>query len=444
MKPVRQKLRALVVTSAVSGTVFGAGLAGPARANHTGPNQVACGSTLTTAGTYQLTSNLGPCLDGGIIINGNNITLDLKGYTISGTTADSDDAAVLDAAGVLILNSTGVRVTDSTPGGGGTITRFDAGVAIVGGSGNTVEKLTIKYNIGDIQSTYGDGVYISGSSTNTITLNTVSNNGPYAGVGVYSAVSSTCTSTSAGVSNGNTISQNVIRDNDVPPTSLLTNQTDGVRIEPCSTNTTISNNTVEGGAFDGIAVFPLATGAQITGNTVKFNGGTVRTNYLLGGAGQLISGEGYHRKGDGIKLFGRANNATISGNTVCGNAGNGISLGNEANPPRPMVPVKDSTISNNVVGTGTAACPKNHAATVNTTELLSPQVYFRTYEMNDVSADPATNTAATNCGNLAAGGGSNNWTANTTHAYEAPNLVSDGTVDATYDHRWNHPCTSKP
>lgn len=60
------------------------------------------------------------------MIGADGVTLDPNGHRVFGTEALGD------GAGILVQGRTGVTVTN------GTVSLFDAGVAILGGSGNRV------------------------------------------------------------------------------------------------------------------------------------------------------------------------------------------------------------------------------------------------------------------------------------------------------------------
>ena len=144
--------------------------------------KLSCGQVITKSTT--LTADLGPCSGNGIIIGADNITLNLNGHTISGTPGPGDG----NAAGVRLPMRSGVLVTGQPGNSGktGTITGFDAGVVVNGGSANTVENLTVRDNIGpnDSTATLGDGIVLFSSADNTIRNNTVDHNGLYDGIGV--------------------------------------------------------------------------------------------------------------------------------------------------------------------------------------------------------------------------------------------------------------------
>jgi len=91
-----------------------------------------------------------------------NITVDLNGHRVSG--AGPGDGS---HPGILIDNHTGVTVTG---GQSSTISGFDEGVAIIGGSHNTVSFLSVRDNVGPqtTDSVYGDGIGIFFSPGNTV------------------------------------------------------------------------------------------------------------------------------------------------------------------------------------------------------------------------------------------------------------------------------------
>ncbi len=66
----------------------------------------------------------------------------------------------------------------------GTVTLFDAGVVIVGGSRNTVNRILAEDNIGTASTDFGDGITLFDSSGNTIIGNVARHNGPYDGIGL--------------------------------------------------------------------------------------------------------------------------------------------------------------------------------------------------------------------------------------------------------------------
>ena len=232
---------------------------------------MACGQTILVSTV--LDSNIGPC-GAGLIIGADNITLDLNGFTITG-------GPVGDGPGILLPNRTGVTVRN------GTVTQFDAGVAIEGGSANTVTAMRVLDNRGSFTTDFGDGIAMFATTSNRITNNQVRNNGPYDGIGMIR-------------SNFNFIDSNQVADN------IQSNQTTGIRIEnagrTASNDNVVTNNLVANNALDGIQVF--AGGSR---NQIRFN-------QVFGNAR------------DGITVFAGGSNNIIEGNHVRGNREDGIHI----------------------------------------------------------------------------------------------------------------------
>jgi parallel beta-helix repeat protein len=148
--------------------------AGPAQSD----TLIGCGSTLTESVT--LDHDIGPCPDSGLTVEGGDVTLDMNGYTITGSGA---------GIGVLIRTS-----TDGTPANlsvmRGSITGFGTGLGILvqrpeGGCGEpgtiAVDKIATRSNETGI-SVFG----FPGCATNiTLSRNKVMDN---AGDGVAAAV----------------------------------------------------------------------------------------------------------------------------------------------------------------------------------------------------------------------------------------------------------------
>ena len=284
-KHTRRSARLLAIPLASLGLITaGAGVASSA------PAAVKCGTVITQNTT--LTANVGPCARGGLVIGADGITLDLGGFAVQGKANRTGDGA-----GILVSGRTGVTVEN------GRVTDFDAGVALVGGSGNRVENLLVKDNVGTTKrGDFGDGIALADSDDNEIVGNDVIHNGPFDGIGLF------------GASSGNLLEDNVVSGNDVSFTA-----DDGIRIEgPGATNNVVRGNTVTASTLDGIAIFSdQATGQLNTGNLIE--GNTVTGN----GFGILGA-----RPGEGIRTFLRANDNTVRDNFVTDNAGSGILIAN--------------------------------------------------------------------------------------------------------------------
>jgi len=279
-------------------------------------NPALCGMVVSQSTT--LTSDVGPCDGTAIEVTANNVVLNLGGKRVLGVAG-----ATGEGPGILVAGRTGVTVRN------GTVRHFDAGVAIEGGSGNIVQGVTAKDNIGT--GDYGDGIVVFFSHRNRILNNVADHNGPYGGIDIV------------GNADENVVEGNRVVNNNIPsgvahPGAPQTQQDDGIRVEALGPNATpdrnvVRGNTVLANGLDGIAGFPNAKDNQILGNTVRDNG-------FLGNA----------RRGDGIHVFGFAARNLVQGNTVQNNARHGIRV-----DPTPVIEpnVQNRILGNVVTGNGT-------------------------------------------------------------------------------------------
>ncbi|HEX2048937.1 MAG TPA: right-handed parallel beta-helix repeat-containing protein [Acidimicrobiales bacterium] len=284
--------------------------AGPAQAA-----VLACGQTITESTTLE--NDLGPCPGHGVVIGADNITFDLDGHTIRGS-------AGRDGAGVFVLNRTGVTVTN------GTVTAFDIGVAIDGGSNNTVSGMTARGNIGALNGIGGDGIAIMSSRGNRVVGNATINNGPYSGIGLYSRRDSAHPGT-PGVARDNLISGNDVTGNIIGRNRFDATDTDndGIRVENDAVSNTFTDNRVARNGLDGISLFADTADNVVTNNQVQGNG-FYRTTA---------------RRGSGIIVFTRSTRNVVENNFVTGNADSGIDI----RPPLQTFPgATNNRIMNNM------------------------------------------------------------------------------------------------
>jgi parallel beta-helix repeat protein len=274
---------------------------------------VACGQTITRDTT--LTADVGPCQGEGIIVGADNIRLNLNGRRVLG---NSDQGASGEFAGIRLAGRTGVTVTGHPGKSGkkGTVSGFEAGVVIDGGSANTVENLTARDNIGlddAFNAELGDGIIIFDSPSNRILNNVVVHNGIFDGIGVLGKTSDN------NIIQGNTV------DDTVGPTpdggssvggpagqGIAVNGADGSNRETIA-GTKIEGNTIRRNASAGISNINNVDGS-ILGNTIEGNG---LTNSAGNGIG-IQAGLGFR-----IQFPTRI---LVQGNEVHGNAENGISV----------------------------------------------------------------------------------------------------------------------
>jgi len=267
-----------------------------------------CGRVIRRSVT--LTADIGPCPGNGIVVGADDVTLDLGGHRVQGSADRSDDRI-----GILLPRRHGVTVTHGTVGG------FSAGVAIEGGSANTVTSLVVRDNVGPAlrQADFGDGIVIDGSSDNSITANRIGpGNGPFDGIGVLDAGA-----------DSNRIQQNVIQDNNVdaplaPGEVGAFNFDEGVFLTPSTldgvlTGNSIVSNVIRGNGANGINVFESVQHTVISGNDIDGNGfGS------MAALNQGISGLGL--EAEGIFFNSGAGTSTIDNNVVRRNADGGIVL----------------------------------------------------------------------------------------------------------------------
>ncbi|MGH9178246.1 MAG: right-handed parallel beta-helix repeat-containing protein, partial [Acidimicrobiales bacterium] len=331
-----------------------------------------CGSVITK--NTILTADIGPCDTDGIVIGRDNIRLNLNGYRIFGTEGQNS------TVGIRLFGRSGVTIT----GGGraGSVSGFDAGVAIIGGGHNVVEKLSVHDNDGfDI---YGDGIASFFSSFNQIRDNEVARNGLYDGIGILGIGSqgnvvqrNTVSATNAQgeifdagigivltpfLSEGlprelsifeNKILDNTVRDNDNSGISNISNvngvisgnrvvgngrltdaiPANGIGIQnllnaPRDTNVVVQGNVVldngsldvDGFAFSGNGIDVLSRNNRVVGNRVE---GSILDGINVAGDTNQIEGNRVSGNGrDGIIVT--AHDGLVRGNRVRGNTASGI------------------------------------------------------------------------------------------------------------------------
>ncbi|HEX2274679.1 MAG TPA: right-handed parallel beta-helix repeat-containing protein [Acidimicrobiales bacterium] len=271
----------------------GLGLVAPAHAA-----VLSCGQTITQSTVLE--NDVGPCTNNGIVIGADNITFDLNGHRIFGRPGSGD------RAGVYLRNRRGVTVRN------GTVSGFDIGVAVEGGSGNTVTGMVARDNIGGVGGTGGDGIAILSSRGNRVLNNRTHNNGPFSGIGLYSRVDQDHPRQTAGVSrdnliDGNSVTNNVISRNQVSPVNT---DNDGIRVENDAAFNTFTNNQVHGNGLDGISLF-ADTSDNVVRNNVVTRNGFFRTTA---------------RRGSGIIVFTRSTRNVVEYNRASENADSGIDI----------------------------------------------------------------------------------------------------------------------
>lgn len=333
------------------------------------PTPPRCGSVITRSTT--LHSDIGPCATGdGLQITASNITVNLNGHSITGShtppaTAPTENEQV----GVHLFSVSNVTVKN------GTVHYFDAGVAINGGSGNTVKGVTANDNINVnllndtlTSCNFGDGITLNNSNNNQVLDNTTDNNGPFGGISLVNA------------SSFNVVKHNSANANNykfqhfhptVPPTSVncqqgfsRPDQGIGIRVEgPTATNNQVLDNTVTASTIYGISIAGIICnprpGTGITPQSPSINN-LIDGNHVSGsgplrsynGGGTVTDPSG-DSNGIGILRQGPttvvcvSNGNTITNNTSTGNLRDGIFVGGPAGPI--AGPQAGNTISGNTL-----------------------------------------------------------------------------------------------
>ncbi|MEN3316578.1 MAG: hypothetical protein V7605_2812 [Acidimicrobiaceae bacterium] len=354
--------RALGVLSASALAVGGmVALAGPASAV-----TLNCGDTVTSS--VSLSNDVGPCTGNGLIIGADNVTLNLGGHTVSGS--NTTNTTTTEQVGILIQGHRNVVVQN------GTVTGFDAGIAIQKGSKNQVINVTAHDNINhsslvnapgaaNNKCSFGDGIVVTGSNNNIIKNNTAFHNGPFDGIGLVGNSDSNI------VSGNHVLNQTV--SNELPPAGSNLNgpcgpfsaaptgagrlhQDIGIRVEgPGADNNTVVANNVTDNQLNGISIHGYVcwagnggvappgapqVGLPNTGNLIQAN--TVKRNGFPDG----LDGIGILRQGPFGNIVCASHGNSIIGNTSIGNAGSGIFV-----PPTgdPAFPSASNTVNQNIV-----------------------------------------------------------------------------------------------
>lgn len=294
--------------------------------------KVQCGSVVTKS--VNLSSDIGPCSGDGLVVGKDGIKINLNGYRIFGT--DGSNSTV----GIRLFGRSNTTITGGNGRVQGTVSGFDAGVVVIGGSHNVVEKVRVADNIGvDI---YGDGIASFFSSFNVIRNNTVTNNGIYDGIGILgvgtrgnvvqrnTVSGSTAQGEIVGGGIGiiitpflaeglprqqaifdNKVLDNVVRDNDNSGISSISNN-DGV----------ISGNQVRGNGRLVDAIPANGIGVQNLRSAPKETHTLVQNNTVVGNGS--VDADGNPSSGDGINVTSRQNR--VIGNRVETSKFDGISV----------------------------------------------------------------------------------------------------------------------
>jgi hypothetical protein len=238
-----------------------------------------CGKTITK--DRKLKADVLDCPGDGLLIEGNDITLDLNGHRIDG------DGAV-GSFGIRSSNDSGVVIKG---GGGGRVTGFDDGVRIGGGAGNVIRGVEIKGSKStglELNSSNGSRAVnnaVVGSKAFGIQLVAIDDArvlenevvGPR-----NSSFSVTGISVNNPTSEGNLVKGNLVRGGAAGTWGILVNGT--------AQGTRISRNVTRGSSQEGIQVYDNAAGSVVRGNRSLKNGGSGIEISATAGAGTGVGG----------------------------------------------------------------------------------------------------------------------------------------------------------
>lgn len=435
--------RGAVVASALALVATGAILADPAQAAHVGCDTVITESTI-------LDSDIGPCEGGGLIIDGDNVTLDLNGHTVSGNAEIRQSP---DKAGIILRQVSGVTVKN------GTVQGFDAGVAIMGGSANTVRGVTAQNNVNyrvltgrDSQPAdvdpevgpfcdFGDGITAFNSNNNIITGNALIGNGPFSGISLV------------GDTNDNMVSNNMVRDNDIinetpqgegticgglaaENTSMEIgrhSQDAGVRIEgPGAERNVVDGNRIGRSALAGVLVSGYHTGYGanngdnvIRNNKIMETG--LRTHDSEGDGTESYRASGIHLHHSGPGFIHVSHGNLIEGNISSRNFGAGIEITGPT-PGSENLGEFGNTIRNNVVNQNLLDGIHLAEGTVHTT-VTGNSGWGNGYDQARVAeisdADEYSNWDGVDGGDYNPNCGSNSWSQNRFRTVNQPCVATD-------------------
>lgn len=318
---------------------------------------VACGTLITT--DTRLSADVGPCPGVGLVVAADGITLDLGGHEVLGDTEARSTGAIgpfgRDQPGILLRRVSGVTVTN------GTVTGFDAGVAVMGGGGNTVRRITAAGNVNyrmvtgrdarleDIDPVtgpfcwFGDGISVFNSNDNVLSENVTRGNGPFSGIALVGFSDHNVVRNNRTVGNnvvnkvpgtdpdpvdvvGNSICGGIGQDQPAPEPRGRLVQDIGIRVEgPGADHNLVEGNQVRDNGLAGIMVHGvIAAFGPSNGHNV------VRRNHV---SGTGAANAGLDRQLHGIMLhhsgadeMNGPHNSLVEHNTSSANLGGGVML----------------------------------------------------------------------------------------------------------------------
>lgn len=261
------------------------------------------GTVLVPNGTYMINANRKQ--GAGLIISG-ALTLKLSsGATLKAIPNNVQDYAILQITGdnVNIVGGTveGERAQHTGTGG-----EWGMGLNILGTKHLVVEGVTAK-------ETWGDGFYVSNSSSDVTFCNVVATHNRRQGLSIISV-------------DGMVVKNSTFNDTDGTAPQA------GIDIEPNSGDTAkniqITGSTANGNSGAGMMIYAGASNATVT--SVTFDGNSIASNkdsglviYTASG-NSIVNNTITNNTGDGITLENDSSGNSVSGNTVTGNSAHGI------------------------------------------------------------------------------------------------------------------------
>ena len=437
----RAALVAAVVVSLATGTV----LVGPA-----GAAVLSCGDVITQDTT--LTADVGPCAGTGLVVAADGVTLNLGGHTVMGDVLARSANDVLgptgrDRAGVVLRRVRGAVVTN------GTISGFDAGVAVVGGGDNAVRRVTARDNVNyrlvtgrDARPTdidpeegpfcwFGDGIVTLDSSDNLIEHNLLVGNGPFSGASL------------AGESDDNVVSNNTAFDNDLlnlspagseticggigaaqpqPMSAGRRSQGIGIRVEgPGAERNLVEGNHIVRSGLAGIMVHGHNAQAGIPANshTVIRHNRIFETGAVGQGTERQLHGIMLHHSG--ASAVNAPHSTLIEGNTSSFNRGGGIFLDSRGGLHSTVV--RGNTMNHNGLDGLHVAGPGDPAGAPNL--LVANRAHHNGGRAEEVNNGPDANAnyAGTDGADMSVGCVRNVWSRNRFGTVNQPCVAAGGT-----------------
>ncbi|MFP5377017.1 MAG: right-handed parallel beta-helix repeat-containing protein [Acidimicrobiia bacterium] len=436
----------MLLAAAVALLAAGTVLVGPA-----GAATLGCGDVITEDTT--LTADVGPCAGTGLVVAADGVTLDLGGHTVMGDAEARSAGEELgptgrDRAGIVLRQVSDVVVAN------GTVTGFDAGVAIVGGGGNTVRRVTARDNVNyrlvtgrDARPTdvdpaegpfcwFGEGIVAFHSVDNLIEHNLLVGNGPFSGVSLV------------GQSDDNVVSANRVHDNDLlnvspqgdtticggiggqlqpqPMTAGRRVQGIGIRVEgPGAERNLVAGNHVVRAGLAGIMVHGhnARAGAPANSHTVIRHNRVFETGVVGHGMERQLHGIMLHHSG--ASAVNAPHSTLIEGNTSSFNLGGGIFLDSRGGMHSTVV--RNNTMNHNGLDGLHVAGPGDPRGEPNL--LVDNRAHHNGRRAQEVNEGPDRNAnyAGTDGADMSDGCVRNTWSRNRFGTVNQPCVAAGGT-----------------